>query len=150
VLNNHTLGGKVSDMLVGMMRASGLAAMCVAISAGGASAVDEIQVYNGEIAKVGQWTLQHHFNYAFNGRKEPDFPGGLIPHRALNGTPELAYGVTEWYELGLYVPYAIDQNNQLLSNGVKIRHLFVAPNAEKRSFFYGVNFEFSYSMPRFS
>ena len=35
-----------------------------------ARAVDEIQVYNAEIAKVGQWTFQLHSNYAFNGRKE--------------------------------------------------------------------------------
>jgi hypothetical protein len=36
---------------------------------------DEIQVYNAEIAKVGQWTIQFHNNYAINGRKEPDFIG---------------------------------------------------------------------------
>jgi hypothetical protein len=34
---------------------------------------DEIQVYNAEIAKVGQWTIQFQNNYAINGRKEPDF-----------------------------------------------------------------------------
>ena len=28
--------------------------------------------------------------------------------------------------------------------------MFVTPNAEKRNFFYGVNFEFNYSMPQFS
>src|SRR6266567_1847236 len=55
-----------------------------------ARAVDEIQVYNAEIAKVGQWTFQLHSNYAFIGRKEPDFPGGLIPNHALNGTGEWA------------------------------------------------------------
>ena len=38
---------------------------------------DEIQVYNAEIAKIGQWTFQLHNNYAF---KEPDFAGGLIPN----------------------------------------------------------------------
>jgi hypothetical protein len=111
---------------------------------------DEIQVYNGEIAKVGQWTLQSHSNYAINGRKEPDFPGGIIPNRALNGTPELAYGLTEWWEIGFYAPYAVDQSGQYLSNAGKIRQLFVTPNAAQRSFFYGVNFEFSYAMPRFS
>lgn len=132
------------------VRSHCFAAIVFAASAGSANAVDEIQVYNAEIAKVGQWTLQHHFNYAINGRKEPDVPVGFIPHRALNGTPELAYGVTDWYELGLYVPYAVDQNGQFLSNGAKIRHLFVSPNADKRDFFYGINFEFSYSMPRFS
>jgi hypothetical protein len=126
------------------------AIILLAASVVSAHAVDEIQVYNAEIAKVGQWTLQMHMNYAFNGRKEPDFPGGLIPHRALNGTPEWAYGITDWWELGFYAPYAVNENGQFLSDGVKIRQLFVTPNASKREFFYGVNFEFSYSTPRFS
>jgi opacity protein-like surface antigen len=117
-------------------------------SAGTAHAVDEIQVYNGELAKPGQFSLEKHFNYAFNGRKEPDFPGGLVPNRALNGTPELAYGVNNWYELGLYLPYAIDQSGNAYSNGFKIRHLFAVPDAGKREFFYGVNFEFSYANTR--
>ena len=111
---------------------------------------DEIQVYTGEIAKVGQWTIQFHNNYAINGRNEPDFEGGIIPNHALNGTPELAYGVTPWWEMGLYAPYAVDRNGQFLSNAFKIRQLFVTPDASKRSFFYGVNFEFSYATPRFS
>jgi len=63
-----------------------------------ARAVDEIHVYNAEIAKVGQWTFQLHNNYAFSGRKEPEFPGGLIPNHALNGTGEWAYGITDWWE----------------------------------------------------
>ena len=96
---------------------------------------DEIQVYNAEIAKVGQWTIQFHNNYAINGRKEPDFEGGIIPNHALNGTPELAYGITEWWEIGFYAPYAVDQNGQVLSNAGKIRQLFVTPNAAQRSFF---------------
>jgi hypothetical protein len=111
---------------------------------------DEIQVYNAEIAKVGQWTLQFHFNYASKGLKEPDFEGGIIPNHALNGTPELAYGVTEWWEIGFYAPYAVDQAGEFSSNAGKIRSLFVTPNAAKREFFYGVNFEVSYATPRFS
>src|SRR3977135_3324118 len=70
------------------------AAIFLAVTAASAHAVDEIQVYNAEIAKVGQWTMQLHLNYAFIGRREPDFEGGLIPHHALNGTPEWAYGIT--------------------------------------------------------
>ena len=127
-----------------------LAAMVLIATAGAARAVDEIQVYNAEIAKVDQWTLQLHLNYAFNGRKQPDFPGGLVAHRALNGTPELAYGITDWWELGFYAPFAIDQNGTPYSNAGKIRQLFVVPNAAERTFFYGVNFEFSYAMPQFS
>ena len=115
-----------------------------------ARAVDEIQLYNAEIAEVGQWTIQHHFNYAFSGRKEPDFPGGLVPNHALNATPEFAYGVTDWFELGWYIPWAVDENGRFLSNGAKLRTLFVSPNADKKSFFYGLNFEFDYTTPPFS
>src|ERR1043166_8567558 len=92
-----------------------------------AQAIDEIQVYNAEIAKVGQWTMQLHLNYAFSGRKEADFPGGLIPHRALNGTPEWAYGITDWWEIGFYAPFAVSQDGIFYSNAAKIRHLFVTP-----------------------
>jgi hypothetical protein len=126
------------------------AAIFLAVTAASAHAVDEIQVYNAEIAKVGQWTMQLHMNYAFIGRKEPDFEGGLIPHHALNGTPEWAYGITDWWEMGFYAPFAIDQNGTPYSNAIKLRQLFVTPYAEKREFFYGVNFEFSYAMPQFS
>ena len=108
-----------------------------------------IQVYNAEIAKVGQWTFQLHNNYAFIGRKEPDFPGGLIPNHALQGTGEWAYGITDWWEMGFYTPYAVNQELTPYSNAIKIRQLFVIPNAAKREFFYGVNFEFSSAMPQF-
>jgi hypothetical protein len=51
---------------------------------------DEIQVYNADIAEVGRWTIQQHLNYAFEGRTQPEFPGGLVPNHTLNGTPEFA------------------------------------------------------------
>ena len=60
-------------------RCFSFAAVLLAASTISARAVDEIQVYNADIVKVGQWTFQLHNNYAFIGRKEPDFPGGLIP-----------------------------------------------------------------------
>ena len=127
-----------------------LAAILLTASTISAQAVDEIQVYNAEIAKVGQWTFQLHSNYAFMGRKEPDFPGGLIPNHALQGTGEWAYGITDWWEMGFYTPYAVDQNLTPYSNAAKIRQLFVIPHAADREFFYGVNFEISYAMPQFS
>jgi len=113
-------------------------------------AADEIQVYNAEIAAVGQWTIEQHLNYTWVGRTQPDFPGGLIPNHSLNGTPELAYGITDWWELGFYAPFAVNSGGQFLSDAGKIRNLFVSPNAADRNFFYGVNFEFSYETPPFS
>ena len=136
-------------MLTRLRRCLPFAAILLVATAISAYAVDEIQVYNAEIAEVGQWTFQLHSNYAFIGRKEPDFPGGLIPNHALQGTGEWAYGITDWWEMGFYTPFAVDQNLTPYSNGAKIRQLFVTPNAAKREFFYGVNFEFSYAMLQF-
>ncbi len=115
-----------------------------------AHAADEIQVYNAEIAEVGQWTFQQHLNYTLQGRTQPEFSGGLVPNHSLNGTPEVAYGLTDWWEVGFYAPFAVDSGGHLLPNGFKIRHLFVTPHAAERAFFYGVNFEFSYTTPKFS
>jgi hypothetical protein len=110
---------------------------------------DEIQVYNAEIADVGQWTVEQHLNYAGVGQTQPEFPGGFTSNHNVQGTPEFAYGITDWWEVGLYIPFATD-SNQFLSDGGKIRNLFVTPDAAKRSFFYGVNFELGYEMPRFA
>jgi hypothetical protein len=111
---------------------------------------DEIQVYKGDIAEVGQWTYEQHLNFAAVGQTQPEFPGGFTSNHTLQGTPEFAYGITSWWEAGLYLPFAVTGNGDFLSNGVKIRSLFAVPEADKRSFFYGVNFEFSYEMPQFA
>jgi len=110
---------------------------------------DEIQVYNAEIAEVGQWTYEQHFNYAAVGQTQPEVPGGFSSNHSLQGTPEFAYGITDWWEGGFYIPFAVS-DGQFLSDGAKIRSLFVVPDAAKRSFFYGVNFELGYEMPRFA
>jgi hypothetical protein len=85
-------------------------------------------------------------NFTTNGRKTPAFPGGIIPDESLNGVPEWAYGVTDWFEQGLYLPlYSISKNHSATLNGVKLRELFVVPNAAEQTLFYGCNFEFSYN-----
>ena len=72
-----------------------------------AKAVGESQVYNAGIAAPGQFTIQQHLNYIPLGVKEPPFPGGLVSHSSIHGTPEFAYGVNDWWEVGLYLPFAI-------------------------------------------
>ena len=111
---------------------------------------DEIQVYNAEIAEVGQWTYEQHLNYAVVGQTQPEFPGGFTSNHSLQGTPEFAYGLTNWWEAGFYLPFAVNGTGEALSDGAKIRSLFVIPDAAKRNFFYGVNFELGYEMPQFS
>jgi hypothetical protein len=114
-----------------------------------AKATDEIQVYNAGIAAVGQFTIEQHLNYVAGGQTNPPFPGGIPSNHSLNGTPEFAYGVTDWWEVGLYLPFSI-QNEQFYSNAFKLRTLFVSPHADQRDFFYGVNFEFSNETPPFA
>ena len=106
---------------------------------------DEIQVYDAEIADKGVFNLMIHSNFTPIGRKTADYRGGIIPEHSWNGAVEWAYGVTDWFEQGLYLPvytgYSQDHGGSI--NGFKIRELFVRPNAKDHKFFYGVNFEFS-------
>ena len=107
---------------------------------------DEIQVYNGEINRPGEFSVTLHNNYTPIGRKEPAFPGGLVPDHDLNGVPEYAYGVNEWLELGAYLPlYSVTRDGRFLINGGKLRVLVAVPHAGERRFFYAVNFELSYN-----
>lgn len=107
---------------------------------------DEIQVYDGSIADPGTLNLTWHNNYTPKGLKAPAFPGGLINNQNLNGVTEWAYGVTDWFEAGLYMPlYSFSADRGPSINGGKIRLLFAEPHADNRLFFYAVNFEFSYN-----
>lgn len=107
---------------------------------------DEIQVYDGSIAAPGVFNLTLHNNFTPSGQKAPAFPGSLIPDKSFNGVAEWAYGVTDWFEAGLYLPlYSISKDRGATINGGKLRLLFTAPHADDRTFFYAVNFEFSYN-----
>ncbi len=140
---------------MGRQMASGLwcAAMAPIMSAGvllGASLAnaqtDEIQVYNAEIAAPGVFNLTLHNNYTPDGLKTPAFPGAVVSNQSLNGAPEWAYGVAPWMEAGLYLPlYSLPEKGGVQLDGFKLRALFVEPDAAKQSFFYGVNFEFSFN-----
>lgn len=105
---------------------------------------DEIQVYDANIAERGKFNLMIHNNYTPDGQKTPAFPGGVRSDGAEVGVAEWAYGVTDWFEQGLYLPlYSFSKNDGPTYNGFKLRWLFVKPHAEEHKFFYGVNFEFS-------
>jgi hypothetical protein len=85
-----------------------------------------------------------HGNYTPKGIKTASFAGGVVPQGSVNGAVEWAYGVSEWFEAGAYLPvYSITRDGSVLVDGVKLRALFAVPHAETRSFFYGVNFEYS-------
>jgi hypothetical protein len=105
---------------------------------------DEIQVYDGELTDVGKFNLTWHNNYTPKGITQPAFPGAVVADKSFNGVTEWAYGVTPWFEAGLYLPlYSHDKNLGGTYDGFKLRALFAVPHAAERKFFYGANFEFS-------
>jgi hypothetical protein len=105
---------------------------------------DEIQVYDGGLAPVGVFNLTVHNNFTPEGLTMPSFPGAITSDRSFNGVSEWAYGVTRWFEAGLYLPlYSHDQALGWKIDGFKLRTLFAVPDAAARRFFYGANFEFS-------
>ena len=128
------------------MRACALLALVLVVAPITARAqTDEIQVYDASIVPPGTFNLTLHSNFTPIGRRNPAFPGGIVPANSVNGGAEWAYGVTPWFEQGLYLPVftAYSKGRGGSIDGFKIRELFVRPHADQHKFFYGVNFEFS-------
>jgi hypothetical protein len=135
-------GSGLSRALVFLAVATVLAAAPVI----GLAQTDEIQVYDAEIAEPGVINLMWHQNFTPSGIKEPAFPGAIISDHSYNGVPEFAFGITPWFEQGLYIPvYSFSKGRGSTLDSVKLRELFVRPHAGDHTFFYGMNFEFSYN-----
>lgn len=119
----------------------------IASSLSASAQTDEIQVYDANIEEQGVFNLMIHTNFTPVGRTTPVFPGAIIANDSVNGAAEWAYGVQPWFEQGLYLPvYSFySKNYGATLNGFKIRELFVRPNARDHTFFFGVNFEFSFN-----
>jgi hypothetical protein len=110
---------------------------------------DEIQVYTGGLADPGVFNLTLHNNFTPDGIKTPAFEGAVTADKSWNGVPEWAYGVTKWFEAGLYLPlYSRDNEAGWGLDGFKLRSLFAVPDADNRKFVYGANFEFSINAKR--
>jgi hypothetical protein len=121
----------------------------VAVPVTALAQTDEIQVYDGVLAEPGVFNLMLHTNFTPDGVRTPAFPGAEVADKSLNQVPEWAYGVTPWFEAGLYMPlYSRDKNTGWGINGAKLRALFAVPHADDRTFFYGSNFEFSFNAKR--
>jgi hypothetical protein len=110
-----------------------------------ATAMDafEIQVYDGEINKVGQYSLETHLNHIFSGLNQGDYIGQDPANHLTHLTFEGARGITDFWELGAYFQTAITPDQQLRYSGVKLRSKFVVPRKTIRPFHLGLNFEIS-------
>lgn len=122
------------------------AVIAITICGAGFAQTDEIQVYDGGLSARGVFNLTLHNNFTPKGQRSPGFVGGLPNDKNWNGVAEWAYGVTDWFEMGIYLPLYSESTVRGPSiNGGKLRALFAVPHADDRLFFYGANFEFSYN-----
>ncbi len=134
------------------MRACVVAGLVLAVLGVASSAFaqgDEIQVYDGGLAERGVFNLTWHNNFTPRGHVDPAFPGAVVSDKSFNGVTEWAYGVNSWFEAGLYLPlYTQDKNLGFGYDGFKFRALLAVPNADDRTFVYGLGFELSFNAKR--
>jgi hypothetical protein len=106
------------------------------------AADEEIQVYEDDMDKPGQFGLDLHNNYVFSGESTPDYPGEMSPVHRYRLTPEWSYGLTKEVELGLYLPLAeVDAAGHAEASGIKGRIKWIAAHPETQNWYWGLNLE---------
>lgn len=103
----------------------------------------EIQVYDSEINKPLQSSMELHFNHVVHGKKESDSPTVLPSDHLTHTTLELALGLKSWWELGAYYQSARTNENDTYYAGVKLRNKLVVPREESGPWHFGINLEVS-------
>jgi len=108
------------------------------------AAPDEIQVYLDDIREPGEAGLELHLNYVPKGRRTPDYPGEIPPHRVFRAMPEISLGLAPNWDVGLYLPFQASPDGNLYSNAARLRLKYLAAVKDTKPFFWGVNFEAGY------
>jgi hypothetical protein len=111
---------------------------------------EEIVIFDDKLEKPGEFGYEVHFNYASRARGESDYPGETAPKGVLRFMPELSYGISDTWGLGLHVPMS-HKAGETTVDGFKAR-LTNVNNRETSwgSWFYGANYELSYFDKRLS
>lgn len=117
------------------------ASMSLTMTGHALAAPEEIQVYEDDMDKPGQFGLDVHNNYVWGSPSPLEYRGEQQPDYRYRFTPEFSYGVTPDVELGLYVPLGTVSNNALDLGGVKFRVKYIAPKPEGQDWYWGANFE---------
>jgi hypothetical protein len=130
------------------VRAAALVLMLFTLRVWAAS--EEIQVYLDDLTKPGHFGADIHNNVTLSGSRTPDYPGALPAHHLLRVTPELYYGVTKTFELGLYLLNTWSPGNGAHYEGQKLRAKYIAPHNEEQGSFWGVNLEVGRTQKRVS
>lgn len=124
--------------------ASSLALLTAAVlAAPAARATDmfEIQVYQSEVNKPGQFAVELHTNQTIRGPKTAEWDGHVPTDRMTRMTLEPALGITEWLELGLYLQSFHTPGAGANFGGFKARAKMVVPQRISKNYMLGVNVE---------
>ena len=109
----------------------------------------EYQVYDAGINKIGEYSIETHFNSNLNGKTDPEYPGKLNENHLNHLKFEFARGMTSNWELGAYLQTALGEDGVARYAGAKLRSKFVRPRAANDSLQLGVNFEIADVPPEF-
>ena len=119
-----------------------LSAAALTLSTGRAyAAPEEIQVYEDDLDKPGQFGLDVHTNYVFVNDAPPAYPGEQSSADRLRLTPEFSYGLTPNIELGAYLPLTDYEAGRFTVDGEKFRIKYIAPRVTGQTWYWGANFE---------
>lgn len=115
----------------------------LSLTAQPAGALDrfEIQVYEPDMNRPGQFGLEVHANYALQGRSTPEYDGELAPNHVARLTLEPAVGILPWLELGGYLQTLMRPDGGVRFAGAKLRAKMVPVRKPGATFFYGLNVE---------
>lgn len=110
---------------------------------------DEIQVYDDEINAKGEASLELHVNSTPRGIQTPSYPGEVMNNNGVRVTPELAYGLGNNLEAGLYIAY-VNYDSKFQYAATKLRLKWLPFQEEYGDYvFAGVNFEVANVQPQF-
>ncbi len=101
----------------------------------------EVQVYQAEVNKPGQFGLEMHTNHTLRGQKQVEWGGHVPPDRATRVTFEPAVGVTEWLELAAYFQVFHTPEAGAQYGGMKLRAKMVVPERIRGKVMLGMNVE---------
>lgn len=105
------------------------------------AAPEEIQVYLDDITAPGGFGMDLHNNFVISGSDTPEYPGALPPEHLYRLTPEFYYGVSETFELGLYVLSSVTPGFDARYDGAKLRLKYIAAHDSTAGPFWGANLE---------
>jgi hypothetical protein len=111
---------------------------------------EEIVIFDDAMEKPGNFGYELHLNYAAKSRRESDYAGETPPQGVLRFMPELSYGISETWGLGLHMPMSY-RSGKTTVDGFKVRLTNVNNHeTDWGSWFYGANYELSYFDKRLS